>query len=68
MMNYKGRSMNHYEAITYSCRKTCPVCGKRFPVTPEWALTHESSDRKKYFCSYTCMRAWEKKNLFKGKW
>ena len=44
--------------------KLCPVCGKKFPILyPQiWVYKKQTTwNRYKYFCSWTCLRADEKK-------
>lgn len=48
-------------------RKTCPVCGREFSVDlpAEWAYQKTIARRSRssvvlYFCSWGCMRKWEK--------
>lgn len=36
--------------------KDCPICGKRFCYTSEWAWNY----REMMVCSYKCMRTMEK--------
>ena len=40
--------------------KKCPICGKDFHPAPQHIYKISGN---KVVCSYTCMRAWEKKNL-----
>lgn len=37
----------------------CPVCGKMFKPAPEHSYSIENN-KKRYVCSWTCMRKWEK--------
>ena len=44
--------------------KTCPVCKKEFYVLDVGIWAYKKKNKKghnRYFCSWTCMRAWEKK-------
>ena len=47
----------------YFVMKKCPICGKEFHPAPQHAWTIGTESSSKIVCSYTCMRAWEKKNL-----
>lgn len=49
--------------------RACPVCGKRFSPAIEhaWTIGKRTGKVKKYVCSYTCMRAWERGELVKKK-
>ena len=41
--------------------KTCPVCGKLFITHgEEWGYTGYSKGRKKFYCSWGCLRKSEK--------
>lgn len=40
----------------------CPVCGKRFKATAEWAYKAIVTDRYRPVCSYACMRKIEINN------
>lgn len=41
--------------------ETCPVCGKNFICYPkEHVYKRVSSQCIKYFCSWSCLRAYEK--------
>ena len=61
-----GRSLKNVRAKYYSLQGGrqvfeafyCPVCGKEFfPVNSEWAYKKTVNGRRKYFCSWHCMRA-----------
>lgn len=40
----------------------CPECGKRYELlSHKWAYQTKRTGRVKYFCSYTCWRADEKR-------
>ena len=41
--------------------KSCHVCGKIFINRPEWAYRRCQNGREVLFCSYHCMRSWEKR-------
>lgn len=49
--------------------RACPVCGKRFSPAIEhaWTIENRTGKVKKYVCSYTCMRTWERGKLVKKK-
>lgn len=47
------------DGLDYS-EKTCRRCGKTFIVHGEWAYTNKDKNRKKWWCSWSCMRADEK--------
>lgn len=52
-------------SLRYVCR-TCRVCKKKFETfSDEWGYTlrMKDSDRPMFFCSYSCMRAFEKPML-----
>lgn len=38
----------------------CDCCGKGFILRPNWSFKRGGSDNKKLFCSWSCMRKWEK--------
>ena len=40
---------------------TCAECGKRFEHTPEHAYRRSVNGRQKLFCSYHCMRAFDRR-------
>lgn len=54
-----GDALNRSEVLV------CPICGKHFfvPIMGEWVY-HKTpnavSRTSKYFCSWTCMRKYEK--------
>lgn len=50
------------EAWMYESRK-CPICGKEFYPSGRWAYKKLG----KYFCSWSCLRKWEKANEEKTK-
>ena len=42
---------------TWANEKTCPICGKEFPVsTEEWAYKERYKNKFRYFCSWKCFR------------
>ena len=41
--------------------KKCPICGKEFYPTPEWAFKKWRNKVLNYFCSWSCMREMEKR-------
>ena len=49
--------------INYYRTSQCPApeCGKTFEHTTEWAYKrgYESARNLHYFCSWSCMRAWD---------
>lgn len=40
---------------------TCAECGERFEHTPEHAYKRNEHGRQKLFCSYHCMRAFDRR-------
>lgn len=40
--------------------RECPICGKPFTPTVQHAYKAGKSASRKFVCSYTCARAWEK--------
>lgn len=40
--------------------KKCSKCGKGFIAGPEWAYRHGKGYNALLFCSWGCLRAWEK--------
>ena len=40
--------------------KTCPICGKLFITHDEWGYTRYSKGRKRFYCSWGCLRKSEK--------
>ena len=40
---------------------TCAECGKRFEHTQEHAYRRRTDGRQKLFCSYSCMRAFDRR-------
>lgn len=54
--------------LTAGTRKSCVVCGKQFTVwvDGDWAYRKYQGTGKKqkrlYFCTWSCLRAWEKEN------
>lgn len=40
---------------------TCAECGARFEHTPEHAYKRRTDGRQKLFCSYSCMRAFDRR-------
>lgn len=65
--------MEHMIAVVTVARKqrerVCPVCGERFSPAIEhaWVIGKRTGKTKRYVCSYTCMRAWERNKLVKKK-
>lgn len=53
------------EALEFACEKLCPVCGKKFPVLRPhmWAYKERkpNSSNYRFFCSWKCLRADEKR-------
>lgn len=53
--------------------KNCPVCGKHFAMSriDLWAYRRKENHQDNYFCSWRCLRAWDKqkeeKNKVKGR-
>ena len=42
--------------------KTCPVCGKQFIAREEWVFKRMDKNWPKFFCSYSCTKAWDAKH------
>lgn len=40
--------------------RECSVCRKKFIMYPDWAFKQSFKSREKVFCSWSCMRKWEK--------
>lgn len=40
--------------------RECPICGKPFSPTVQHVYKAGKSANRKFVCSYTCMRNWEK--------
>lgn len=43
----------------------CPICGRKFYYysADEWAYKkYDKNNHMRYFCSWGCMRKWEKEN------
>lgn len=38
----------------------CPVCRKKYWKGNEWAYKSGYTNRERFFCSWKCLRAWEK--------
>lgn len=45
---------------------TCAECGKRFEHTQEHAYRRRTDGRQKLFCSYSCMRAFDRRTECKA--
>lgn len=45
--------------INYYIESKCPVCGKRFEHTIEWAYWRGYKNQKTYVCSWKCARAYD---------
>lgn len=41
--------------------RKCEVCGKEFLIRPDWVYKRQAGDGYKVFCSWGCMREWEKR-------
>lgn len=41
--------------------RNCPVCGKEFFITPEWAFRANRENRRIYLCSYGCLNRYKAK-------
>ena len=50
-------------------RKLCPICGKEFWITRQWAYWRGYEDSAKiYICSWKCLGIWDRdKQKRKGK-
>lgn len=54
--------------LTAGTRKNCHNCDKEFTIWLEsdWAykkhMGHGKNERTLYFCTWSCLRAWEKEN------
>lgn len=46
---------------------TCAQCGKRFEHTKEHAYRRSTDSRQKLFCSYSCMRAFDRRTEDKAR-
>ena len=40
--------------------RKCCICSKAFVMRDDWVFKRTSGQRTKYFCSWTCMRKWDK--------
>ena len=49
-----------YEPLEGKPRK-CAECGKPFCGSSQWAYKTRRHEQRKYFCSWTCMRAEERR-------
>ena len=36
--------------------RICPICGKKFYASMEWAYVHIFKDQTLYCCTWTCLR------------
>lgn len=52
----RSGGLNHYH------ESKCPTCGKRFEHTNDWAFWRGYVKHKRFFCSWGCVRAWDKKH------
>ena len=52
--------MSGFATASGQSERECPVCGKRFSPTIEHAYKAGTGANRKFVCSYTCQRAWEK--------
>ena len=44
--------------------RTCKICGKKFEAAPEYVYKRKQGQgREIYFCSYTCMRTYDKRTV-----
>ena len=46
--------------------RKCDVCKKEFIYYPTWVYKRSVGDRLKVFCSWHCLRAFERKKLHKS--
>lgn len=51
-----GGGINHYTS------SKCPNCGKKFEHTDVWAYWRGYVHKKKFLCSYHCMREYDSKH------
>ena len=40
-------------------QKECPICGKRFWAFADWAYAKGYKNKKRYYCSWKCLRKQE---------
>lgn len=52
------------ETTTWLDGKDCYRCGRHFDVLrPElWAYTGQADGKRQWFCSWKCLRAWQREN------
>lgn len=49
------------EVVCFEKEKECPICGKTFlPLSQEWAYRWHFNGKLMVFCSWGCMRKFEK--------
>lgn len=54
-----------YGVLQLGMFKTCPTCRKRFYISytsgEDWAYTRQTRNNRGYFCSWHCLREWDRK-------
>lgn len=40
----------------------CPICGKKVWISDAEQWTYKAEHPKRYMCSYTCFRKWQREN------
>ena len=59
--------MNSWSYCGLPPEKKCAICGKKFCVRPEYRYTRGVEKAQKYFCSWHCMREYDKKWVHGGR-
>ena len=60
--------MNGWSLEGLPAERRCAVCGKRFCARNEYAYTRGKNERKRFFCSWHCLREFDRMgNFTRGK-
>ena len=48
------------KSVAWKPEKTCIVCGRVFCITDEWVYVRGSHEQMRYFCSWHCLREYDR--------